>query len=153
MILLEAVIARVESSDRPYAIRFEPTLWSMPPAWVSNTRGIIAKANGCTNDTALAIACTSYGLFQVLGAVLYGDLAFPNPVSFFHYDAEQQVTQFRALVTKWGFDWQNFDFTDEALIDKFSLRYNGPKALPAYANAMKAAYNAIETAPSGVGQI
>lgn len=143
MILLETVIARVESADRPYAIRFEPELFDGPPSWVAGPVAVIEKANFCNAATALAISCTSYGLFQVLGAVLYGDLRYQNPVSYFHYDAEQQVTQFRALVTKWGFDPEHFDFDDASLIDKFSLRYNGPNALPAYANAIKAAYAAI----------
>lgn len=143
MILLETVIARVESADRPYAIRAEPGLLNAPPAWVRGTFGTIAKVNGCTTWTAQVIACTSYGLFQCLGATLYGDLAFPNPISYFHYDAEQQVTQFRALVKKWGFDPEGFDWADDALINKFALRYNGPKALPAYANAMKAAFASL----------
>lgn len=142
-VLLETVIARVESADLPYAIRFEDGLYQNPPSWVSGPVKRIMAANVCTAKTALAISCTSYGLFQVLGAVLYGDLAYQNPVSYFHYDAEQQVTQFRALVTKWGFDPEHFDFADASLIDKFSLRYNGPNALPAYANAIKAAYAAI----------
>jgi len=142
-ILLETVIARVESADKPYAIRFEDGLYRNPAAWIRQPTVAIAHANACTQATALAIACTSYGLFQILGATLYGDLAFPNPVSYFHYDAEQQVTQFRALVAKWGFNWEHFDFGDASMIDKFSLRYNGPKALPAYANQIKAAYAAI----------
>ena len=143
-ILLETVIARVESADLPYAIRFEDGLYRTPPAWVNGTVDAIHKANVCTKTTALAIACTSYGLFQCLGAVLYGDLAFPNPVSYFHYDAEQQVTQFRALVRKWGFDPENFDFTDEALLAKFAGRYNGPGNVPGYTAAIKAAYTAIQ---------
>jgi len=142
-ILLETVIARVESADKPYAIRFEASVFNNPPAWIGNQHPAIMKANACNLPTALAIACTSYGLFQVLGATLYGDLAFPNPISYFHYDAEQQVTQFRALVTKWGFSWEHFDFADASLIDRFSLRYNGPRALPAYPNAIKAALAAI----------
>ena len=142
-ILLETVIARVESSDRPYAVRFERGLFLSPPSWVSGTTSAIAAANHCSSDTALAIACTSYGLFQILGCVLFGDLRFSNPVLFFWYDAEQQVTQFRALVKRWGFDWEHFDFTNAALIDKFALRYNGPNALPQYADRMKAVYASL----------
>lgn len=143
MILLETVIARVESADRPYAIRFEDGLFKDPPPWVAGTVPAIATANACNAPTALAIACTSYGLFQCLGATLYGDLRFPNPVSFFHYDAEQQVTQFRALVKRWGFDPERFDFTDDALIDKFSARYNGPGDVANYSAKIKGAYAAL----------
>lgn len=144
-ILLESVIARIESADKPYAIRTEDHLRLNPPTWVTNATPAIVHANGCNLMTALYIACTSYGLFQILGAVLYGDLRFPNPVSYFHYDAEQQVTQFRALVRRWGFDPERFDLTNDVLIDKFALRYNGPNALPAYANSVKAAYAALAT--------
>lgn len=140
---LETVIARVESSDRPYAIRFEAVMFRSTPAWVDGTTPAISRINGCNADTARAIACTSYGLFQCLGATLYGDLKYPNPISFFMFDSEQQVTQFRALVTRWGFDWQNFDFTDEALLEKFARRYNGPGNIPGYVSAMKTAYTAI----------
>lgn len=143
-VLLENVIARVESSDRPYAIRFEPGLWKNTPSWVGGTTPAIAHANGCTGDTALAIACTSYGLFQLLGATLYGDLSFPNPISFFHYDAEQQVTQFRALVKRWGFDWQNFDFSDMGLIQKFSARYNGPGNVADYSSKIVGTYMQLQ---------
>lgn len=146
-VLLETVIAKVESSDRPYAIRLEPALFNHPPGWVEATWATIAHANGCNQTTALAIASTSYGLFQILGAVLYGDLLFPNPISFFHYDAEQQVTQFRALVKKWGFDPVAFDWTDEALLTRYATRYNGPgPTVPGYVAKMKAAYSAIVAA-------
>lgn len=142
-VLLETVIASIESADRPYAIRAEPGLLDAPPTWVRGTFGTIAKVNGCTTWTAQVIASTSYGLFQILGAVLYGDLKFPNPISFFHYDAEQQVTQFRALVRHWGFDPAGFDFTDDELLVTFAARYNGPGAIPAYVAKMKAAYAAL----------
>lgn len=146
-ILLETVIAKVESSDRPYAVRFERALFNNPPSWVTGTTPVISHINGCDGYTALTIAATSYGLFQILGAVIFGDLAFPNPISFFWYDAEQQVTQFRALVTKWGFDWQNFDFADEALLTRYATRYNGPGNPSAYADKMKTAYSALQQNP------
>lgn len=141
--MLEKVIARIESADLPYAIRWEPDLTDKPPVWVINTLPAIVAANKCNNNTALSIASTSYGLFQCLGATLYGDLNFPNPISFFHYDAEQQVTQFRALVTKWGFDPANFDFTDDDLLARFAHRYNGPGDVPNYVAKMKAAYASL----------
>ena len=72
-ILLETVIARVESADLPYAQRFEEDLYLSPPAWVSGPVKRIVAANVCTQKTALNISATSYGLFQILGAVLYGD--------------------------------------------------------------------------------
>lgn len=140
---LEKVIASIESTNRPFAIRYEDGMFKSPPGWVLGTVAAIARVNECNGATAQMIACTSYGLFQCLGATLYGDLKFPNPISFFHYDAEQQVTQFRALVKRWGFDWQAFDFTDDELLTTFAARYNGPGAIPSYVAKMKAAYAAL----------
>lgn len=146
-ILLETVIASIESSDKPYAIRFEWEMYNGIARGGGASHDAITRiiaTNSCTPQTAEAIYCTSYGLFQIMGMTLYSDLWFPNPISFFHYDAEQQVTQFRALATKWGFNWQAFDFTDDELLTTFAARYNGPGAIPAYVAKMKAAYAALQ---------
>lgn len=145
-LLLENVVMQVESGGFTGAIRFEAQAYRTQPT-DGPTIKRIADANKCNLDTAHAIYWTSYGLFQFLGATLYGDLAYPTPLASFWIDSEQQITQFRKLVTMWGFDPMGFDFTDDALLAKFAARYNGPGNVPSYVQAMKTAYNQLKGNP------
>lgn len=142
-VLLEQVIMRVESSGFTGAVRFEAGLFNNLPGWIGRTTDEIGRINKCNGDSAAMIACTSWGLFQILGATLYGDLAYPGPIASFWIDSEQQITQFRKLVTKWGFDPMNFDFTDDALVDAFAKRYNGPGNPTEYGTKMVMTYHAL----------
>lgn len=135
---LEMAVMQVESSGFTGAIRFEDGLYRE-----GNFNGPTVKAiqqiNRCSPFTAEAIYCTSYGLFQIMGETLYSTLGYQQPVASFWIDSEQQITQFRCLCERGGFDWQNFDPTDDNL-RAFARYYNGPGAVDDYSAKLRAAF-------------
>jgi hypothetical protein len=140
---LSKVIATIESGPFPYAMRFENSLWDHPAQMPSASIRPAMVANRCNAVTAQMICATSWGLFQIMGFNLYGSLGLTIAVGPYLFDTEQQVFAFNKFVRLNGFDAANFDFTDEALIERFARSYNGPGDVANYAAKMKAAYAAL----------
>lgn len=138
---LARVIATVESGPFPYAMRFEPVVYarSSPQAAVAAAM----KANRCNKVTAQVILATSWGLFQIMGFNLYGPLGLTISIGPYLFDSETQFDTFGKFVRLNGFDPDNFDFTDDATLQRFATSYNGPGDVPDYVAKMKAAFNAL----------
>lgn len=140
---LARVIATVESGPFPYAVRFEPSLWEHPARMPAASFRAAQIANRCSAATAQMICATSWGLFQIMGFNLYGSLKLPIAIGPYLFDTEQQFNAFKRFVTLNGFDPDNFDFSDDGLIERFARSYNGPGDVPNYVAKMKAAYAAL----------
>lgn len=142
-ILLSDCVAEVESSNSPYAMRFEANYT------VSNgaARQIQKYATACYMDqnTALNIGRTSWGRFQIMGANLYTMLKCQAPIVHFLEDDEMQLNFFNAFCENIGFensDFQNYlDNPDELL--SFARCYNGSEI---YAESLKAAFEKLSNA-------
>lgn len=139
--ILAKVIATVESGPFPYAMRFEPGVYARPP--FPPTLAAAEKANHCNDATARVVLATSYGLFQIMGFNLYGPLKLTIAIGPYLFDTEQQFDAFKRFVTLNGFDPENFDFTDDGLIERFARSYNGLGDVANYSAKMKAAYAAL----------
>jgi ABC-type anion transport system duplicated permease subunit len=74
-------------------------------------------------------------------AILFFGLSENMAVSViaFGFDSETQFDTFKKFVRLDGFDPDNFDFTDDALIERFARLYNGPGDVANYSAKMKAA--------------
>ena len=143
---LAKVIATVESGPFPFAVRFEPTVYTARYGYSAGRPDEAAamKANRCNLLTARMICSTSWGLFQLMGFNLYSPaIALPISVIAFGFDSETQFDTFKKFVRLNGFDPDNFDFTDETLIERFARSYNGPGDVANYAAKMKAAYSQL----------
>jgi hypothetical protein len=131
-------ISGVESSHNVLAIRFEPVMFQNKPKWVLPLLDKISTLNGnCTNDTALAIACTSYGKYQILGVNIY-DKRYPTSIAHYWQLESDQDLIFARFISAEGFSpeedvttWDNESFTE------FATFYNGPGNVEAYVTSMK----------------
>jgi hypothetical protein len=138
---LAEVAALTETGDNPFELRFENTTDAADPHWIANEVPTIQKVHGpiCSFQTALAIACTSYGRYQILGANIY---AAPSPyaktIFHFAFDDDGQLAAFDRFIAQKGF---NADETPETWDDTRGLAYaafyNGPGNPQAYWDEMR----------------
>jgi hypothetical protein len=143
--LLRACIELVESSRYPHAIRFEATLWAKDPQWVNGQEPTIARYNGgCSQDTARMIACSSWGLYQLLGANIYA-LGYQNSIiefcggQFAGLNISDQCLIFDKFISRNGFK-PDEDLSAWRLdrFEQFAAFYNGPGDVQNYASHMRA---------------
>jgi hypothetical protein len=149
---LADVIAEVESSGRAAEFRFEPALYEAWRAELQATpggvKGAIAKRvaaihPGCSLPTATVIACTSWGLYQLLGENLYDGL-WSRPILEFVADPAGQRDAFGEFLIR-----HDIDVTLTELIQDTDKRrrfievYNGPGAVDAYWAEIKRAVVAL----------
>ena len=138
---LQAVIARIESSDNPFALRFEPLEYAAGAGASLVAR--IAALHGVDEVTGRVIASTSWGLFQIMGFQLWGG-SNPYAGTFFAYcmDIDAQRLAFEDFLSDHGINY----LLDELLsnprkLDAFAAKYNGDAAR--YIPAMRAAAQAL----------
>lgn len=136
MKLLDA-IAIVESNNSDTALRFERTLFASKPQWVTNQVGKICGVNKCSYDTGLMIACTSWGVWQLLGANLYAQ-GFDAPILDLLSVGDEIFARKFILQTGFNPDSELSDYSEQQLIN-FSAKYNGPGNPVAYANDLRRA--------------
>jgi hypothetical protein len=140
---LQDCIQWVESGNHAEAMRFEPTLFTSRPAWVVNQIAKIQYAHGgatsCDTNTAMQIACTSYGLYQILGANIYASGDFKNSIFDFVFDLLFQEDAFQRFIAPHGFtpDEDLSTWNDERFA-AFATFYNGPGNVASYVKAMRA---------------
>lgn len=151
---LAGIIAKIESGDNPRRIRFESQIYTeglKSPAWLALVRRI-AALNGCSDDTARMIACTSWGVHQILGENLYDVCRVTTDIFTFVASPEAQLAAFLRFIERRG-----IDFTiEELLADPLKQRafvavYNGPGNIDGYWSRMKQqieAFSPPENAPS-----
>ena len=136
---LDECIAMVESSNNNKAIRFEPVMFTNKPTWVLGTLSKIAIVHECSRDTALAIACTSYGYYQILGANIYANGYIKTVFDYVFNKADQDIA-FAKFIGREGFNstddisgWTADQF------EKFATFYNGPGNIDGYIDRMEQA--------------
>jgi hypothetical protein len=138
MLPLLAVVSEIESDNNHLAARFEPTLFQSKELWVLKTVPLVLRGNpGISQDTALCFACTSYGLYQPLGANIYA-LGYSKTVFDFVQDTAAQDALFAKFIAPKGFTplddvskWSQEQFT------AFATLQNGPGDVANYIFKMK----------------
>jgi len=138
--MLADCIAKVESSDNVLAIRFEPVMFANKPGWVIPLLGKISGLNqNCDRDTALAIACTSYGKYQILGVNIY-DKGYSTSIAHYWQLESDQDEIFGRFVSSKGFTpIEDVTTWNDATFIEFATFYNGPGAVASYVTSMKKA--------------
>ncbi|WP_457641464.1 N-acetylmuramidase domain-containing protein [Persephonella sp.] len=125
---LKDIIKLIESSNNPQAVRFEPLFYEKLKEKNIQDRAIeeIRKIHKCTYYTALMIASTSWGLFQIMGYNLYFYDLTDKTVFEFLFDEEEQERAFEKFT-----QIKNINFTVEQLktdiekVKRFARLYNG----------------------------
>jgi hypothetical protein len=135
---LAGCIATVESSNNLDAIKFERRLFDNTPPWILDQVPTIQKYNKCDETTAIAIGCTSYGEYQLLGANVYAKGADTSIISWCYLVSEQEAI-FEAFIKTKGYEpYEDITlWNDQKFID-FATFYNGPDDVENYVKAMKA---------------
>lgn len=118
------LIAQVESSGNQFAIKFEPAWSYTTPANIQRC----ADKMKCNEVTAKNLLCNSWGLFQIMGSVLY-DLSSPGyePNLFAYLNSlTTQGDYFMHFNAKYcgGVTLEEF-LTDKERAFEFCHRYNG----------------------------
>ncbi len=152
MITLAQVIAKVESSGNPCALRFEPTVYRRfgimepndPDRYILNK---IQKVHDCDHMTACMIAGTSWGLFQILGENLWS-LSIDYQGTLFDYcmSATNQKACFKSMLTMIHYPFPpsvDFSVLTGSDMNFFATRYNGGGNNLGYIAAMKTAYESL----------
>lgn len=140
MPLLSDVVAMVESSNNPLAIRYEP---DFNPS-LDAIRKAKEFATGGYIDfyTAQMICRTSWGKYQIMGDNLYGLLGMSYNIHFFLGDTFSQRQFFDAFLKKRvGIEDVDFSTLTQSQLVKFGNIYNGNGI--AYSEALEKTYRTI----------
>jgi hypothetical protein len=115
---LAELVAKAESGDNPWAVRFEPL-------WRTQHYPLIVGANKCSAATALVLGACSWGFYQIMGDNLYG-LGLSVPLGAYMADAALQAEFFQKFCTGRGIFISLETFIgNEALALNFCHHYNG----------------------------
>lgn len=141
-ITIARVIARIESSGNPYAYRFEPTVYqnlstgALLPAHAAIVQSI-QKIHNCSLASAEVIYSSSYGLYQIMGFNLWGQLCCCDNFGIYLADTDYQDDIFYRLLASMGLS-QSVDqlASDPQARLQFAKIYNGS---PVYADAIVSA--------------
>lgn len=89
--IFRAIIANVESGNKPFAIRFDKRLYEEYSKKEVEKRSRCKVVNDCDDETALMILSTHWGLYQFSGYNLYeGQLWLKVPIGVYLSDIEIQ---------------------------------------------------------------
>ena len=130
---LADVIAHIESSGNPHAMRFEPATYTRISVGTRSAAqnailNKIIQVNKCSLGTALMIYSTSFGLFQIMGFNLYDPSHSALDVDIVTYsdDPILQVSKFSEFVSRETIDFTPQDLAQSIkLRNEFALTYNG----------------------------
>lgn len=134
------LISHIESTGFPYAYRFEPVTFAnlRNGAMTYEHAQIVKKIQQihlCNETSAQVIYSSSYGLYQIMGFNLYGQLNCIQPFGEFLETPNIQTLYFETLLVK--MDLQNITAldlaTDPDARHKFAVAYNGSSV---YADAI-----------------
>jgi hypothetical protein len=141
--MLETCVALVESENNPDAIRFEPATYnaSKPSAWIAAQVPNIVKAFGgdnvCDLATATMLACTSFGIYQMLGANVWAFGKYTGTLAqFIGSRADQYACYTRFLSNLFSPTEDVTSWTDKRF-QQFAVYQNGPGNPGGYILAMK----------------
>lgn len=125
-VTLANVIGWIESRNNPFAMRFEPRVFSRTQKELDILLRIV-NANGCTHDTAEVIYSTSWGEYQLMGFNLYSSpLNFQHSIGDYLTESDFQLQTFNQFVA-----YKNLAMeTPQTLLDttnalRFARLYNG----------------------------
>lgn len=143
--ILADVIARVESNNNQYAVRFESGVFERLTTNLNDylpMLGWIERVHSCSQATAIALASMSWGKYQMMGENLWPHLED----SFWTFGATPllQDQAFGEFLARRGINYSLEEI--QADPDKryhFILHYNGPSAIDAYWARMQAAIAAL----------
>ena len=132
---LQDVIARIESSSNPFALRFEPTVYAGDVA--PSVAARIATLHGADYETGRVIAATSWGLFQIMGFNLWGGPhAYAGTLYEFCADTIAQRLAFETFLADRGMNFTLAELLGNAnKLIAFAAAYNGDGIR--YARAMR----------------
>jgi len=124
---LKDIIKLIESSNNPLAVRFEPLFYdNLKPKTNDPAVLKIKKIHKCTYYTALMIASTSWGLYQIMGYNLYFYDLTEKTVFEYLFDEEEQEKAFQKFIEKRKINFSIEELkTDPEKIRKFAKYYNG----------------------------
>lgn len=136
---LATVIKAIESGNNPHAVRFEPAAyqdWDWVPAMDR-----IQLKHKCSKDTAKMLACTSFGLYQLMGVNIF-DPRYPkdpetplDPPDVFAFvaDVGMQDVLFEAFLRAKSINYTLNDLlSDDVKMAAFVRAYNGPGNVVTY---------------------
>ncbi len=133
---LAQIIAILESSGNPFAMRYEPRYAPSGDSIVAYSR--IAHVS---TDTARVCLATSWGMYQIMGQNLVGlgvDVSFPAYCMSIHFQHKSFVDflAHSGLAKYAAMPLADFLADDSAVLD-FATIYNGPGNPTAYAAAIR----------------
>ncbi len=138
---LSQLIAQAESSQNPYAVRFEP-LHRPAQVWVDR----LALSAHISVDTAQTLCACSWGMYQEMGDNLVAAGLTLSPVEFAS-KPDLQTLFFRRFLQNNGIDFDlDAVLNDSATRLEFATRYNGPGAPEAYGDYLLRTYAAYKGA-------
>jgi hypothetical protein len=111
------VIKTVESANNQYAFRFEEKLYFLHRASKTNLSKILKRIkmlNQCSNETALMICATSWGLYQILGINIYGMCGYDKSIIDYLKKVDDQEKVFKVFCDIQKID---LDKTEKELIN------------------------------------
>lgn len=128
-ITLWEVVARVESANHDFAIRFEDGYYNrrLKNGWDESILSRIRTANKCSRATAQMIYCSSWGAVQIMGFNLYNRNGMDWSVGKFMATETIQRQQFNRFLKENKLD----HYTPERLAQDvearrhFAKTYNG----------------------------
>jgi len=137
-IMLSDVVAQVESSNCPGAIRYEPGY--QPSALGIGQAARFATGSWMDNATAQIIAKTSFGRFQIMGDNLYNAMQYTGTIWDFVAWPAKQLEIFNLFIQRGKFKDAPFAGLVKSELDAFALYYNGARV---YADSLVRTYQAM----------
>jgi hypothetical protein len=150
MITLSQVIAEVESSSNPFAVRFESEMYKNLSERILRNHEImiilsrIRNYNKCDMDTAGMIFCTSWGLYQIMGENIYSDnIRYYRDIFSFLIDKDEQDIAFQRFTIQNEIYYPDVSemIGNDTELTKFAKCYNGPGEIENYKQAIMDAYD------------
>ena len=138
---LSQLIAQVESSGNPFAVRFEPH-------YSCNVESALKmqKLAACNFDTADVLCACSWGLFQIMGDNLIALGLKTSPIEYCG-DKIAQLDMFNAYCVQNRCNYSLDEIiTDAGKRIDFARKYNGPGAVNSYAQALLNTYRDFSNA-------
>lgn len=130
------IIAAIESSNNPFAYRFEPGVMGRSRRTdQADLLHTIERINMVDAESASVIYSSSYGLFQIMGFNLYSELEYNASFGFFLANVQDQLKAFNNFLIH-----EKIKFTPEELLNDTAKRqlfaqvYNGPGNSDVYAD-------------------
>lgn len=126
---LAAIIRLTESSQNPFAIRFERKTFNniTNRGDINPTLARIMQFNHCSADTARAIYSMSWGAYQEMGFNIYNaKFGYTGPIITFANDLDAQTDMYALFLQDDGINWAWDSFKNDSVkLDQFAVKYNG----------------------------